>query len=66
MERYQITVLPITDSAGRVFVILHLHDILGKGEFKFNGVRPKFIEKFQMAGIRVPPDLFDPTKAIDV
>jgi arabinose-5-phosphate isomerase len=37
MEKYQITVLPITDSAGRVFGILHLHDILGKGEFKFNG-----------------------------
>ncbi|MEE8430260.1 MAG: KpsF/GutQ family sugar-phosphate isomerase [Candidatus Desulfatibia sp.] len=37
MEQYQITVLPITDSDGRVLGILHLHDILGKGEFKFNG-----------------------------
>jgi len=37
MERYLIMVLPITDSAGRVLGILHLHDILGKGEFKFNG-----------------------------
>ncbi len=37
MEKYQITVLPITDSHGRVRGILHLHDILGKGEFKFNG-----------------------------
>ncbi len=37
MEKYQITVLPITDSAGKVHGILHLHDILGKGEFKFNG-----------------------------
>jgi arabinose-5-phosphate isomerase len=37
MERYQITVLPITDSAGKVLGIIHLHDILGKGEFKFNG-----------------------------
>ncbi|MEJ2039803.1 MAG: KpsF/GutQ family sugar-phosphate isomerase [Desulfosarcinaceae bacterium] len=37
MENYQITVLPITDIGGRVQGILHLHDILGKGEFKFNG-----------------------------
>jgi arabinose-5-phosphate isomerase len=37
MERHQITVLPITDAAGKVQGILHLHDILGKGQFKFNG-----------------------------
>lgn len=37
MERHQITVLPITDADGRVAGILHLHDILGKGAFKFNG-----------------------------
>jgi len=37
MERFQITVLPIVSSSGKVKGILHLHDILGKGEFKFNG-----------------------------
>lgn len=37
MERHQITVLPITDEDENVHGILHLHDILGKGEFKFNG-----------------------------
>jgi arabinose-5-phosphate isomerase len=37
MERHQITVLPIIDNIGKVYGILHLHDILGKGEFKFNG-----------------------------
>jgi len=37
MEKHQITVLPITDPIGKVRGILHLHDILGKGEFKFNG-----------------------------
>ena len=37
MEKHQITVLPITDAAGKVLGILHLHDILGKGQFKFNG-----------------------------
>jgi arabinose-5-phosphate isomerase len=38
MELHQITVLPIIDAEGRVNGILHLHDILGKGEFKFNGL----------------------------
>ncbi|MBW2603616.1 MAG: KpsF/GutQ family sugar-phosphate isomerase [Deltaproteobacteria bacterium] len=37
MEKHQITVLPITDVKGKVRGIIHLHDILGKGEFKFNG-----------------------------
>ncbi|OQY59547.1 MAG: arabinose-5-phosphate isomerase [Desulfobacteraceae bacterium 4572_88] len=37
MEKYQITVLPVTDASGKVEGILHLHDILGKGAFKFNG-----------------------------
>jgi arabinose-5-phosphate isomerase len=37
MERHQITVLPIVDDNKKVKGILHLHDILGKGEFKFNG-----------------------------
>jgi len=40
MEQYQITVLPITSFSGQVMGILHLHDILGKGEFKFNGSTP--------------------------
>jgi len=37
MEQYQITILPITNSIGKIEGILHLHDILGKGDFKFNG-----------------------------
>jgi len=36
MEQYLITILPIVDSHKRVLGILHLHDLLGKGEFKFN------------------------------
>lgn len=36
MESRQITVLPITDGDGHVAGILHLHDILGKGMFKFS------------------------------
>jgi arabinose-5-phosphate isomerase len=37
MEKHQITVLPITRDTGEVMGILHLHDILGKGQFNFNG-----------------------------
>jgi arabinose-5-phosphate isomerase len=37
MEQHQITVLPIIQDDMTVVGILHLHDILGKGEFKFNG-----------------------------
>jgi arabinose-5-phosphate isomerase len=36
MEQHQITVLPVVSSGEEVIGILHLHDILGKGEFKFN------------------------------
>jgi arabinose-5-phosphate isomerase len=35
MEEHLITVLPIVDQNQRVLGILHLHDLLGKGEFKF-------------------------------
>lgn len=37
MEKYQITVLPVVDTSGQLQGILHLHDILGKGSFEFNG-----------------------------
>ncbi|OGP52393.1 MAG: arabinose-5-phosphate isomerase [Deltaproteobacteria bacterium RBG_13_43_22] len=36
MEQYLITILPIVDSQKRVVGVLHLHDLLGKGEFKFS------------------------------
>ena len=37
MEKYQITVLPIIDNDNLLDGVLHLHDILGKGSFQFNG-----------------------------
>ena len=37
MEKYEITVLPILGEDGSLKGLLHLHDILGKGTFKFNG-----------------------------
>jgi arabinose-5-phosphate isomerase len=37
MENNQITILPIVNPIKKVRGILHLHDILGKGAFRFNG-----------------------------
>jgi arabinose-5-phosphate isomerase len=37
MEKHQITILPIINVKKEIQGILHLHDILGKGDFKFNG-----------------------------
>jgi arabinose-5-phosphate isomerase len=37
MEKNQITVLPVVTFDRKIQGILHLHDILGKGQFKFNG-----------------------------
>jgi pilus assembly protein CpaF len=33
------------------------------GEFRPTGIRPRFAEKFEIAGIRLPPDMFMPEKA---
>ncbi|BDD85751.1 KpsF/GutQ family sugar-phosphate isomerase [Desulfofustis limnaeus] len=35
MQRHEITILPVTDADGAMQGILHLHDLLGKGEFRF-------------------------------
>ncbi len=35
MQQHEITILPITDTQGHLTGILHLHDLLGKGEFRF-------------------------------
>lgn len=35
MQRHEITVLPIVDEERSLLGILHLHDLLGKGEFRF-------------------------------
>jgi pilus assembly protein CpaF len=37
-----------------------------RGYFQFMGVRPKFIERFESAGIRVSPDLFDPSIRMEI
>lgn len=35
MERFEITALAVVDTKRRIKGIVHLHDLLGKGEFKF-------------------------------
>ncbi len=35
MQEHEITILAITDDQGRLSGILHLHDLIGKGEFRF-------------------------------
>jgi len=35
METHLITVLPVVGQDGRLKGIVHLHDLLGKGQFKF-------------------------------
>jgi len=34
MQRHEVTVLPVVDNEQRLIGILHLHDLLGKGEFR--------------------------------
>ena len=35
MENHLITVLPVVGARGRLEGVVHLHDLLGKGQFKF-------------------------------
>lgn len=35
MQRHEVMVLPVVDAEQKLMGILHLHDLLGKGEFRF-------------------------------
>ncbi|HSL60404.1 MAG TPA: ATPase, T2SS/T4P/T4SS family, partial [Desulfotignum sp.] len=37
-----------------------------RGKFKFTGIRPKFIERFKVAGIKFNQDLFNRSFQVDV
>jgi pilus assembly protein CpaF len=37
-----------------------------RGFFRFNGIRPKFIERYRMAGIQVTQDIFDSARVFEV
>ncbi|MBU4263781.1 MAG: CBS domain-containing protein, partial [Proteobacteria bacterium] len=34
MQRHEVTILPVLNKAGMLAGMLHLHDLLGKGEFR--------------------------------
>jgi len=36
------------------------------GQFIFHGVRPRFTDKFKIAGVQLPSDLFDPNRSMAV
>jgi len=36
------------------------------GRFQFNGIRPKFLEKFKTVGIKVDNNMFDPSFSVEV
>ncbi len=37
-----------------------------KGRFQFHGIRPRFTEKFKVAGIHIQEDLFDPSNFVEI
>jgi pilus assembly protein CpaF len=37
-----------------------------KGHFRFQGIRPKFMERFKIAGIHLPQNIFDPNTVFEV
>ncbi len=37
MEQNEITVLPVVDETGKLVGMVHLHDLLGKGQLRFSG-----------------------------
>jgi len=37
-----------------------------RGRFQFSGVRPRFIDKFDVAGIKIRPELFDQSNFVEV
>ena len=37
-----------------------------KGLFKFHGVRPRFAEKFNVIGVKLPPDVFSPDNQVHI
>ena len=34
MQQHEVTILPVVDENAQLLGILHLHDLLGKGEFR--------------------------------
>jgi pilus assembly protein CpaF len=74
-KRKLVSVQEITGMEGNVITtqeIFSFHqkgvDAEGKvrGIFRFQGVRPKFVEKFKMLGIDIVPGVFDPNEVVEI
>ena len=74
-KRKLVSVQEITGMEGNVITtqeIFSFHqkgvDAEGKvrGTFRFQGVRPKFVEKFKVLGIDIAPGVFDPNKVVEI
>jgi len=74
-NRKLVSFQEITGMEGRVITLQEIFsfkqttvDAQGKvrGHFVFHGIRPRFIEKFEVAGVAVPPVLFDPKAVMEV
>ena len=74
-KRKLVSVQEITGMEGNVITtqeIFTFHqkgvDAEGKvrGTFRFQGVRPKFIEKFKVVGISTAPEMFNPNKVVEI
>ncbi|MBL7204718.1 MAG: CpaF family protein [Desulfobacteraceae bacterium] len=37
-----------------------------RGRFQYSGIRPKFIDKFEITGIQIPSNIFDPSNFMEV
>jgi pilus assembly protein CpaF len=74
-KRKLVSVQEITGMEGNVITtqeIFSFHqkgvDAEGKvrGIFRFQGVRPKFVEKFKVLGIDIAPGVFDPNNVVEI
>ena len=41
-------------------------DGMVRGHFKFNGIRPKFLDRFRIAGVDISRDTFDPSFRVKI
>jgi len=73
--RKLVSVQEITGMEGNIITMQEIFsfqqtriDAEGKarGHFKFHGIRPKFVEKFKIAGIEIVQDMFSPDRIFEV
>jgi pilus assembly protein CpaF len=37
-----------------------------RGRFKFHGIRPRFMDRFKVAGVQIHQKLFDPSQFVEI